>query len=64
MAAHEIVSVTKEWFIKKAGKSPAEIFDDIRFLMNRAGINVKNEQWKSYDYMNNIIIELLNASIL
>jgi hypothetical protein len=59
VAAHEIVSVTDEWFKKNAGKSAKEIFSIIRFLIAKAGINVKDEQWQSYDKMNEMIINLL-----
>jgi hypothetical protein len=59
IAAHEIVSVTDEWFKEKAGKSADEIFANIRFLMVRAGVNVTEKQWKSYDEMNGEIKRLL-----
>jgi CRISPR type III-A/MTUBE-associated protein Csm6 len=59
LAAHEIVSVTDDWFRNKAGKSASEIFDNIRFLIVRAGINANDEQWRSYDRMNEEIKRLL-----
>jgi CRISPR type III-A/MTUBE-associated protein Csm6 len=59
VAAHEIVSVTDEWFTEQAGKSAKEIFANIRFLMGKAGINVREDQWKSYDQMNQFIIQML-----
>jgi hypothetical protein len=59
IAAHEIVSVTDEWFKEKAGKSANEIFENIQFLVTRAGINASKEQWRSYDKMNEEIARLL-----
>jgi CRISPR type III-A/MTUBE-associated protein Csm6 len=62
VAAHEIVSVTDEWFRKRAGKSAQEIFADIRYLIVKAGINIKREQWNSYDQMNDQIEHLLDGN--
>jgi CRISPR type III-A/MTUBE-associated protein Csm6 len=59
VAAHEIVSVTDEWFRKNANKSAQEIFSIIQFLVVKAGINVTEDQWHSYDKMNETIIRLL-----
>ena len=56
MAAHEIVSVTDEWFREKTGKSAKETFSLIQYLTRKAGINVKDEDWESYDRMNEQII--------
>jgi CRISPR type III-A/MTUBE-associated protein Csm6 len=61
IAAHEIVSVTDEWFKTKAGKSANDIFANLRFLMARAGINATEEQWNSYDKMNDEIKRLLGT---
>lgn len=61
IAAHEIVSVTDEWFKEKAGKSADDIFANIRFLMVRAGVNATEKQWKSYDEMNGEIKRLLEG---
>jgi hypothetical protein len=61
IAAHEIVSVTDEWFRRKAGKSADDIFANLRFLMVRAGINATEEQWNSYDKMNDEIKRLLGT---
>lgn len=59
MAAHEIVSVTDEWFKKKTGKSANEIFAIIKYLINKAGIEAKEEYWNSYDNMNKLITKHL-----
>lgn len=55
MAAHEIVSVTDEWFQKKTGKTAKDIFKIIKYLITKAGINAGNEEWKSYNKMNAMI---------
>lgn len=61
VAAHEIVSVTDEWIQQrtkwenKAGKRAEEIFEILKFLMEEAGINVKREDWRSYDKINETI---------
>ena len=59
LAAHEIVSVTDEWFQKNTGKSAKEILDIIKYLIGQAGISVKTDDWSAYDKMNHTIIELL-----
>ena len=55
VAAHEIVSVTDEWFKKNTGKSAYEIMALIKSLFEIAGIKTKEEDWKSYDIMNHRI---------
>ena len=59
MAAHEIVSVTDDWFKKNTGKTVSEIMGILKFLIKKAGINVTEEDWASYDRMNQKIVELL-----
>ena len=59
MAAHEIVSVTDDWFKKNTGKTVSEIMGILKFLIKKAGINVIEEDWASYDRMNQKIVELL-----
>lgn len=56
VAAHEIVSVTDEWFQKETGKTAGEILSDIKYLVEKAGICVKKEDWKSYEKMNEKIV--------
>ncbi len=55
MAAHQIVSVTNEWFLKQTGKTASEIYSIIQYLILRAGFNAKKEYWESYDQMNVMI---------
>ena len=59
VAAHQIVSVTDEWFRDMTGKSANEIFSLLKYLTQSAGVPVKKEYWDSYDVMNEKIIELL-----
>lgn len=58
MAAHDIVSVTDEWIVKKIGKPASEIMNLIQYLCIMAGLSNK-EDWKSYDEMNQLITEWL-----
>ncbi len=56
VAAHEIVSVTDEWFQNRIGKNAKEIFELIKYLVGKAGINAKKDDWMSYDKINEQII--------
>lgn len=58
--AHEIVSVTDEWIKKETGQSVSEIFDSIKYLIKKSGINAKEDDWKSYDRMNKKIHEFIS----
>ncbi|MCM1183521.1 MAG: CRISPR-associated protein Csm6 [Roseburia sp.] len=55
VAAHDIVSVTDDWFLQKTGKSARGIFEIVKYLMKEAGISAKKEYWKSYDELNGMI---------
>ena len=55
IAAHEIVSVTDEWFIRNTGKSAKEIMKLIKELFVFSGIKITKEDWNSYDIMNSLI---------
>ena len=59
VAAHEIVSVTEEWILKRIGKRPDDIMNIIQYLCSKAGIGSKKEDWNSYDDMNQKIIHEL-----
>lgn len=58
--AHEIVSVTEDWIKKETGQSVQAIFDSIKYLVRKSGIHAKEEDWQSYNRMNNRIHELMN----
>lgn len=60
LAAHQIVSVTNNWFVEKSGKSSDEIMNIVRYLLVQAGVSVKKEDWNTYDLMNNKIINFLD----
>lgn len=51
-AAHQIISVTDEWIKQETTKTVHEIMTIIRYLIIKSGINVKDDDWKSYDAMN------------
>lgn len=59
MAAHQIVSVTEDYIVKHTGFTVKQIIDQLKQLMIYSGINVKTENWDSYDYMNEELIKLL-----
>ena len=59
VAAHEIVSVTEEWFQDRTGKNARDIFQIIQYLIGKAGINVKKQDWQSYDRINESIAQYL-----
>lgn len=59
LAAHEIVSVTDEWFQSNTGKTVKEIMKIIKDLVRMSGINATEKDWASYDTMNEMIIKLL-----
>lgn len=62
IAAHSIISVTPEWVKEKTGKSVDEILWTIKFLCKKTQINQREENWKSYDYMNEFIIKELEQN--
>lgn len=59
MAAHEIVSITDEKLKKMKLMSVKQIFQQVKRLMVEARIPATEQDWKSYDRMNQIIIREL-----
>ena len=59
LAAHNVVSVTKEWVKEQTGKQVDEIMWIIKYICERVKINTREENWKSYDRMNEQIIREL-----
>ena len=59
MAAHQIISVTEQWFKENTGKTPKDIMQNIQYLIVQAGIGVKKEDWNTYDNMNSLIAKYL-----
>ena len=58
-AAHDIISVTDVWIKQETQKTVSEILSIIKYLIRRSGINVKEENWNSYDTMNTKIEQYL-----
>ena len=59
VAAHEAVSITEKWINQVTGFSVEKILNYIFYLCNVAQINTKNDNWNSYDQMNEYIAERL-----
>lgn len=57
IAAHDIVSVTDKWVMQEAGLSIEKILEHICYICGMVKINTKEENWDSYDRMNQYIIE-------
>lgn len=61
VAAHEIVSVTDEWIRERTkrknetGKSADEIFAILKYLLKESGVNIRKDDWQSYDRINECI---------
>ena len=60
IAAHNIVSVTEKWVKEQTGKSVSVIMWLIKYICSRVKINIREENWNSYDKMNTHIIKLLD----
>lgn len=58
-AAHEIISVTEEWIKQETGKTVSEILMIIKYLVVKAGIKAKDEDWEAYNIMNEKIEQCL-----
>lgn len=61
-AAHDIISVTDEWIQRETKKTVPEILAILKYLVRRSGIHVKEEDWNSYDRMNDQIEQYLRQS--
>lgn len=60
MAAHKIVSVTRDWIKKYSnGYTPEKILSMLKEYIQLLNMGVKKEYWDSYDDMNRIIIDLI-----
>ena len=62
-AAHEIVAITAESIQKDAGMSPEKILELLNFLAVKGKIRLKKEYWKSYDLMNEKIINEIDRQV-
>lgn len=59
LPAHEIVSVTKEWIIKRSGYDPEEILHKIKDYAMELKMGIRKEDWNSYDDMNMKLIDMI-----
>lgn len=60
IAAHSIVSATPEWIKQRTGKSVEEILWMLKFLCEKTKINIRKENWESFNDMNQKIIQILD----
>ena len=60
VAAHNIVSATPDWVREKTGKSVSEIMGLVRYICEQVKINLRKENWASYDLMNQEIVKELD----
>lgn len=63
VAAHEIVSVTEQWILKRTGKNIGEIVTLLKYLMGMAGVKVSEQDWNSYEQLNERIRSVLDEVI-
>lgn len=62
-AAHEIVSITEDFLMNKAGKTSLQILKLMKQLIQQGLTGIKNDIWNSYDEMNTLIIKELLKNI-
>lgn len=60
MAAHNLIAITDESVKKGCGRDPEQILELLHELVKSSGIKMREEQWHSYDNMNNKIRQTLN----
>lgn len=60
LVAHQMVPVTEDSIKSKTNFSPKEIMDKVKILYNVAYQECGEEKWKSYERMNESILELLS----
>lgn len=56
-AAHEILKIDEEYIKERTKKTPKEICEIIKMLFADACKDLKKEAWKSYDRMNDYVID-------
>lgn len=59
IAAHQIASITEEKIRKMTGFTPNQIMEKIKRLFSYTSINVKKEDWNSYDELNEQIFKAM-----
>ena len=61
-ASHTMVSVTEKTILHESGFTAEQVMKKLRECFKYAGINIKADQWKDYDKMNNMIIEQIEKA--
>ena len=61
MTAHNLISVTESWVRRKCDHTPREIFELLKQYMKKIRLRIKEEDWDSYDCMNQKIIEKMQG---
>ena len=61
VAAHTITSVSDDDIVKEVGITSEQVLGKIKYMMNKAGINVKSSDWNTYISMNNEIINEIDG---
>lgn len=60
IVAHQMISVTNQSILDATGFTPKIIMDKIKQLYAQAYLHCSEEKWKSYEYMNEEIIQVLS----
>ncbi|GFO85363.1 type III-A CRISPR-associated CARF protein Csm6 [Anaerostipes butyraticus] len=61
MTAHNLVSVTDVWVKRRCGYTPVEIFELLKQYVKKLHFKIADEDWNSYDVMNQMIIEKIQG---
>nr|WP_300307670.1 CRISPR-associated protein Csm6 [uncultured Anaerostipes sp.] len=61
MTAHNLVSVTEAWVKRNCGYTPVEIFELLKQYVKKLHFKIADEDWNSYDVMNQMIIEKIQG---
>lgn len=61
MTAHNLVSVTEVWVKRNCGYTPVEIFELLKQYVKKLHFKIADEDWNSYDVMNQMIIEKIQG---
>ncbi len=55
IAAHTITSVSDKDIVRKTGFTSKQIFEKIKYMFIKAGMNIKENDWNTYINMNDLI---------
>lgn len=61
MTAHNLISVTEAWVKRNCGYTPREIFQLLKQYMKKLHLKISDEDWNSYNIMNQMIIEKIQG---